>query len=310
MKTIFSPSGEIASDASLVGGVLISRRASEGWAPDGAPGRRNRTGDQRDECQGRRPRDSFSSAGPGAGPGVLGRRAVNVVDFDARVAMSCSRRFGSFCRQRRNKRRMPSGVSRRQPIPVWLGLQDVGESVAHRVALERATPGQHLEQHAPERPHVGALVGGLTAGLLRRHVRGRTQNQSRPRGHQRRERSTNRGVHRRRGCTFANPKSSTLTQPSEVILMLAGFRSRWMIPCSCAASSASAICLAIGSGLVDREPATAQSAARDLHPRRVPSRARERLPTSRIRRSPRCGDDSARRGSWLRVQTARDSRGS
>ena len=29
--------------------------------------------------------------------------------------------------------------------------------------------------------------------------------------------------------------------------MFAGFKSRWMIPCSCAASSASAICFAIGS---------------------------------------------------------------
>ena len=29
--------------------------------------------------------------------------------------------------------------------------------------------------------------------------------------------------------------------------MFAGFRSRWTMPCSCAASSASAICLAIGS---------------------------------------------------------------
>ena len=35
--------------------------------------------------------------------------------------------------------------------------------------------------------------------------------------------------------------------PSSRTLMLAGFRSRWMIPCSCAASSASAICRAIGS---------------------------------------------------------------
>ena len=46
---------------------------------------------------------------------------------------------------------------------------------------------------------------------------------------------------------FASPKSSTLTVPSARILMLAGFRSRWMMPCSCAASRASAICLAIGS---------------------------------------------------------------
>ena len=48
-------------------------------------------------------------------------------------------------------------------------------------------------------------------------------------------------------ASFARPKSSTFTVPSGGILMFAGFRSRWMIPCSCAASSASAICLAIGS---------------------------------------------------------------
>src|SRR6202022_981606 len=46
---------------------------------------------------------------------------------------------------------------------------------------------------------------------------------------------------------FASPKSSTFTVPSRRTLTLAGFRSRWMIPCSCAASSASAICFAIGS---------------------------------------------------------------
>ena len=50
------------------------------------------------------------------------------------------------------------------------------------------------------------------------------------------------------GCaSLASPKSSTFTTPSARTLMFAGFRSRWMIPCSCAASSASAICLAIGS---------------------------------------------------------------
>ena len=46
---------------------------------------------------------------------------------------------------------------------------------------------------------------------------------------------------------FASPKSSTLTTPSGVILMLAGFRSRWTMPFSCAASRASAICRAIAS---------------------------------------------------------------
>ena len=40
---------------------------------------------------------------------------------------------------------------------------------------------------------------------------------------------------------LARPKSSTLTVPSGRILMFAGLRSRWMMPCSWAASSASAI---------------------------------------------------------------------
>ena len=49
-----------------------------------------------------------------------------------------------------------------------------------------------------------------------------------------------------RSIAFASPKSSTFTVPSDRTLMFAGFRSRWMIPCSCAASSASAICFAMG----------------------------------------------------------------
>ena len=40
---------------------------------------------------------------------------------------------------------------------------------------------------------------------------------------------------------FARPKSSTFTVPSSFTLMLAGFKSRWMIPCSWAASIAWAI---------------------------------------------------------------------
>jgi hypothetical protein len=43
----------------------------------------------------------------------------------------------------------------------------------------------------------------------------------------------------------ASPKSSTLTRPAGVILMFAGFRSRWTMRASCAAVSASAICRAI-----------------------------------------------------------------
>ena len=41
--------------------------------------------------------------------------------------------------------------------------------------------------------------------------------------------------------TAANPKSSTFTMPSGVTITFAGFKSRWIIPFSCAASKASAI---------------------------------------------------------------------
>ena len=44
---------------------------------------------------------------------------------------------------------------------------------------------------------------------------------------------------------LAKPKSSTFTVPSDCTLMFAGFKSRRTIPCSCAASRASAICFAM-----------------------------------------------------------------
>ena len=46
---------------------------------------------------------------------------------------------------------------------------------------------------------------------------------------------------------FARPKSRTLTLPSGRSFTLAGFRSRWTIPFSCAASSAAAIWRAMPS---------------------------------------------------------------
>ena len=68
--------------------------------------------------------------------------------------------------------------------------------------------------------------------------------------------------------------------PSARTLMFAGFRSRWMMPCSCAASSASAICLRDRQRLVERQSRRARSAATSPRPRRVPSRARVTPPLS------------------------------
>ena len=101
-----------------------------------------------------------------------------------------------------------------------------------RLAGERRPAGQHLVEHAAERPDVGPLVDRLAARLLGAHVgRGAEERPSRvppivtvgdfaqiwsgaslP------------------AAALASPKSSTLTTPSGVILMLAGFRSRWTMP--------------------------------------------------------------------------------
>jgi hypothetical protein len=64
--------------------------------------------------------------------------------------------------------------------------------------------------------------------------------------------------------SFANPKSSTFTVPSARTLMLAGLRSRWTTPASCAASSASAICFAIGSASSSGIGPRAMRSASDL----------------------------------------------
>ena len=74
----------------------------------------------------------------------------------------------------------------------------------------------------------------------------------------------------------ARPKSSTFTLSSGVTLMLAGFRSRWTIPFSCAASSASAIWRASGerffdrdAGRVPRDPLGQRFALHQLHHQEV-----------------------------------------
>ena len=123
-------------------------------------------------------------------------------------------------------------------------------AAGHVVAIERALAGQHLVQHAPEGPHITALVGGrpfacsgdmyaavpsTTPGCV---IAGavivgdcETPGES--------------GTHRIHG--LGQTKVQHLDRAVERTLMLAGFRSRCTMPCSCAATSASAIWLAIAS---------------------------------------------------------------
>ena len=79
---------------------------------------------------------------------------------------------------------------------------------------------------------------------------------------------------------LARPKSSTFTAPSGRTLMLAGFRSRWMMPCSCAASSASAICFAIGSASSSGSAPARDAIRRASGPRRAPATQRRATPVA------------------------------
>ena len=112
-KTMVCPSGEIASDAgAVVGGVLISRRTSG----VGGTGRKARTiamaaisvMSARVEINAARSRrrDALYTGWPSiCGP-------VSASSISRRASpMSRWRTFVSFCKQRRSKRRMPSGVS-------------------------------------------------------------------------------------------------------------------------------------------------------------------------------------------------------
>ena len=132
----------------------------------------------------------------------------------------------------------PEGVSSR------IFRQNRGDRVRDCLAGEGALTRDHFEEDGAKGPDVSPPIDRASARLFRRHVGGRSENH--PGG-----RRAIRDRRRRRGIVgaartsppsaFARPKSSTLTSPPGVTFTLAGFRSRWMTPRSCAASSAPAI---------------------------------------------------------------------
>ena len=183
------------------------------------------------------------------------------------------------------------------------------------VAGERSLRRQHLEQHAAKRPDVGALSTGVRAPApapCRPRCRGSCRICVIAGGRERRRVLGAFGcpltAGRRRPIAFAKPKSSTFTVPSSRTLMLAGFRSRWTMPRSCAASSASAICLAIGSasssGIAPRAIRSDEILALDEFHHEAGRRS-----MSSSRRSARCSDGSARRGLRFARRSARAARG-
>src|SRR6188474_924884 len=53
-----------------------------------------------------------------------------------------------------------------QRAPFRISRQHIREDIRYLIASERATPREHLEQHATEGPDVSALIDGLAPRLL------------------------------------------------------------------------------------------------------------------------------------------------
>ena len=96
-------------------------------------------------------------------------------------AMSGSRRFGSFSRQRRSNRRTLDGVCSGSAFQCG-SRSRIAAMVSDSVSpVNAARPDQHFVQDASEGPDVGAFVDGPTARLLGAHVGGGAQDHSRVR---------------------------------------------------------------------------------------------------------------------------------
>ena len=65
--------------------------------------------------------------------------------------------------------------ARWQHIPVGLFVQNLDDRVGDGLPEKCDLSGERFVETTPERPNIRTLVDGLTARLLRAHVRGRSQ---------------------------------------------------------------------------------------------------------------------------------------
>src|SRR6187200_411168 len=65
--------------------------------------------------------------------------------------------------------------SRRKCAPVGIAVPDRTQYVGNIVSLEQPASGEHLVEHAAERPDVRPPIDDLAARLLRAHVAGGAQ---------------------------------------------------------------------------------------------------------------------------------------
>ena len=162
------------------------------------------------------------------------------------------------------------------------------------LSVERPPPAEQLVQHRSKAEYVRPRIERLALDLLRSHVIAAVPITVPSIVQSRRSAASSDAA-----VCLASPKSSSFTDPSEVTMMLAGFRSRCTTPLRCAASSASAICVASRTASWTPPAAGfARKGAAALRCIRAPGNP------ARCRRSDRCADDSARQSRAPPAQSA------
>ena len=165
-----------------------------------------------------------------------------LVELELASPMSRRRARGSFSRQRRSSRRTAAGVP---PAGASSRARARAPARACRRSSRRRTRGapvEHLEEHAAERPDVRAPVDGspracsglMYAGGAEDHARAACPAEVSVGDCD----DVGLGARRSAHAPWRARSRAPSRRPSGVTLTLAGLRSRWTMPCSCAASSA------------------------------------------------------------------------
>ena len=218
------------------------------------------------------------------------------------------RRARSFCRHRRNSRRIPGGVFAGQRGPIRFLGEDRRYSVGDVLASERMLPSEHFVEHTAERPNVRAPINGLSFRLLRSSCTPRFRES--PDAHRHRGRSDGwriaprSDLMLRRAISFGQPEVEDLDCavgahldvrgleiPMDDSLLVCGFEG--LRDLSRNRQRLVEWKRTLGDPLASVGPST-NSITRACTPSAL-----------QARRSPRCSGGSARRAPWLLVRTAR-----
>ena len=118
------------------------------------------------------PRDSFASRSAAPSRWSLHRLVDRFLEIKASVGEVAQPALQILGQTSFQQPADAVGRGLRQAAPLWLTTENGRHRVGDRVTSERPLTGEHLEEHAAERPHVSPPVHGQAARLLGRHVCG------------------------------------------------------------------------------------------------------------------------------------------